>query len=445
LRVKTFLSAWWERLSTSYWFIPSVMTIVATAFSFATVHIDSMINTKWARTAGWIWAGGPEGARNVLATVAGSTITVAGVVFSITIVALTLASSQFGPRLLRNFMNDRATQVVLGVFVSTFLYSLLVLRTIRGTDSNSFVPYLSVTCGLVFAVASVGFLIFFIHHVPSSILAENLIGRVARELLEGIDRLYPDMIGTGEKENDELQSETLPGDFAKEARQLESKESGFIQAIAEDRLLKLATEEHLILRLRRRPGHFVAEGAPLAAGWPADRINDEVGRKFREAFLLGRQRTPTQDVESSIDQLVEVAVRALSPGVNDPFTAISCLEWLGVALIRIGGRRIPSPYRYDKEGHLRVVTETTDFAGLAAAALNQIRQYGRGSIAVVVHLLDVVARVGEQLPQAKDRATLLQHARAVRDDGLAAAQNERDQRDIETRFAAAQSVLTRAR
>jgi uncharacterized membrane protein len=131
--------------------------------------------------------------------------------------------------------------------------------------------------------------------------------------------------------------------------------------------------------------------------------------------------------------------------VYDPFTAISCLEWLGVALIRIGGRRIPSPYRYDKEGHLRVVTETTDFAGLAAAALNQIRQYGRGSIAVVVHLLDVVARVGEQLPQAKDRATLLQHARAVREDGLAAAQNERDQRDIETRFAAAQSVLTRAR
>ena len=131
--------------------------------------------------------------------------------------------------------------------------------------------------------------------------------------------------------------------------------------------------------------------------------------------------------------------------MNDPFTAISCLECLRVALIRVGGRRIPSPYRYDKEGRLRVVAETTDFAGLAAAAPNQIRQYGRGSIAVVVRLLDVVARVREQLPRAKDCAILLEHARAAREDGLAAAENERDQRDIEARFAAAQSALTRDR
>lgn len=440
--MKTFLSTWWERLSTSYWLVPSVMAIVATALSFVTVHIDTMINTKWARTAGWIWAGGPEGARNVLATVAGSTITVAGVVFSITIVALTLASSQFGPRLLRNFMNDRATQVVLGVFVSTFLYSLLVLRTIRGTDATSFVPFLSVTLGVIFAVVSVGFLIFFIHHVPSSILAENLIGRVAHELLEGIDRLYPDAIGEGEREIDASQHSELPPHFEEEAVRLTAHQDGFIQAIADEQLLQLAANENLVFRLRRRPGDFVSKGAALAAGWPADRVTEKVINHFRDAYFFGWQRTPTQDVESSIDQLVEVAVRALSPGVNDPFTAISCIEWLGVALVRLGDRRFPSPYRYDEKNELRVVVDATNFGGFVAAALNQIRQYGRGSPAVVVRLLDVLGRSGELLRQAQDRATLLEHARAVRDDGLEAAKNERDRRDIESEFSKAERALS---
>ena len=189
--MKTFLSTWLERLRASYWVFPSLLAVGAVALSALTLHIDTTINPKWARDTAWIWAGGAEGARNVLATIASSTITVAGVVFSITVVTLTLASSQFGPRLLRNFMNDRGTQLVLGVFVSTFLYCVLVLRAIRGTDQLTVVPFLSVTCGIVFAVASVGFLIYFIHHIGTSIIAENVIARVADDLRSNIDRLYP--------------------------------------------------------------------------------------------------------------------------------------------------------------------------------------------------------------------------------------------------------------
>ncbi len=260
--MKTFFSTTWENLSSSYWFIPTVMSILATGLSFLTVHIDTMVNAKWARAAGWIWAGGPEGARSVLSTIAGSTITVAGVVFSITIVTLSLASSQFGPRLLRNFMNDRATQFVLGVFVSTFLYSLLILRTIRGTDANSFVPFLSVTSGILFAVASVGFLIFFIHHVPNSILAENLVGRVAEELQVRVDRLYPDELGDGPREKKSDVEARLPRGFGEEAEPIHSKKSGFVQAIDEERLLQLAQREGLIIQLCRRPGDFIAEKPP---------------------------------------------------------------------------------------------------------------------------------------------------------------------------------------
>ncbi len=439
--MKTFFSTLWENLRSSYWFIPSLMSLAAAGLSFLTVHLDTMINAKWVRAAGWIWAGGPEGARNVLATIAGSTITVAGVVFSITIVALTLASSQFGPRLLRNFMNDRFMQVVLGVFVATFLYSLLVLRTIRGTDTSSFVPFLSVTCGILFAVSSVGFLIFFIHHVPTSILAENLIGRVAADLQDRIEYLYPDLLDGRPRESKSDIDAQLPSAFPEEAIPVVATKSGYVQAIDNDTLIALATRHGIIIRLLRRAGDFVAEKSDLALVWPPEKLSEEECARIQSCFFYGWFRTPVQDIEYAIDQLVEVAIRALSPGINDPFTAISCLEWLGVALIKVGERKIPSACHFDEQSHLRLVSDVTDYAGIAAAALNQIRQYGRTSMAVTTRMLDVLARVGAELHQVEDRRVLLGHAQAMREDGLVDAINERDKHDIEICYNRALATL----
>ncbi len=445
--MKVFLSAWWERLRTSYWFVPAILTVSAVALSFLTVHIDTIVSAKWIRATGWIWAGGPEGARNVLATIAGSTITVAGVVFSITIVALTLASSQYGPRLLRNFMADRPTQFVLGVFVSTFLYCLLVLRTIRGTDAAAeFVPFLSVTCGLIFAVISVGFLIFFIHHVSSAILAENLIARVASELRDCAEDLFPDSL---ENEEDEIASEKQLAEetavMETEAHAINAPRSGFIQAVDVEHLFKAASEERLLVRLQRRPGDFVAKGSLLAEVWPKQKAGRQISAAVSDAFYLGRRRTPTQDVEYSIDQLVEVAVRALSPGINDPFTAITCIEWIGGALIHIGGRKMPSRYRRDDEGELRLVTDTTNFAGIAAACLDQIRQYGCASVAVTLRLLDMLARVAGEIDSRSRRQVLAEQARKIRDDGVRAAGNDSDRQQILERFEAVEKALSRAR
>lgn len=439
--MKIFLSAHWERLRTSYWFIPSLLAMGATALSFLTVHWDTALNAKWVRATGWIWAGGPEGARNVLATIAGSTITVAGVVFSITIVSLTLASSQFGPRLLRNFMGDRATQIVLGVFVATFLYCLLVLRTIRGTDEATFVPFVSVTCGLLFAVGSVGFLIFFIHHVSSSILAENLIARVAEDLQTGIKRLFPEMIGEGVDE--ERAEVARPAWADEEAHEIRAERSGFIQAVGADRVLELAREKDLLVCLHRRPGDFVAEGARLAEIWPKEKASPKLSAELRETVLVGRHRTPTQDLEYSIDQLVEVAVRAMSPGINDPFTAITCIEWLGVALLQVSQRKIPPRQRFDADGKLRVIADVTDFAGIASACLDQVRQNGCSSVAVTIRLLDMLERVAKEMRVEKNRAVLAEHARKVQGDGLRHAKNEDDRRAIEERYKVAASACTR--
>lgn len=437
--MKTFLSTCWERLSTSYWFFPSLLALGAIVFSVVTLHVDASIKPQWARDTAWVWAGGAEGARNVLATIASSTMTVAGVVFSITIVTLTLASSQFGPRLLRNFMNDRGTQLALGVFVATYLYCLLVLRAIRGIDQVTVVPFLSVTCGIVLAVTSVGFLIFFIHHISRSIIAENVIGRVAADLQDDIDRLYPESMKGNE--DDPKPEEKLPEDFEKKAQAVESPQSGFIQAIAIDNLLELAAKKNLILRLRRRPGTFIAEGAHLADVVFKDGDENFVRQEILRHFFFGRHRTPTQDIEYSIDQLVEVALRALSPGINDPFTAIACIEWLGASLIRVAERRMPSRWRYDEKGQLRIITDATDFEGIANATFNQLRQYGCKSVAVTIRLLEVLARVGPHLVRQDDRAILSGHARKVCDDGLAAATNENDRREIEQARVAALAAL----
>ncbi|MDQ6911835.1 MAG: DUF2254 domain-containing protein [Verrucomicrobiota bacterium] len=440
--MKVFLSAWLERLRTSYWFIPSLLSISAVILSFVTVHVDTQVKAKWVRATGWIWAGGPEGARNVLATIAGSTITVAGVVFSITIVSLTLASSQFGPRLLRNFMADRATRFVLGVFVSTFLYCLLVLRTIRGTDAATFVPFLSVTCGLILAVASVGFLIFFIHHVSTSILAENLIARVATELREGMDRLFPDSLGEDE---DDAADENEPPEVAawmkEESHRMNAPQSGFIQALDAEQLFNLASEEDLVVRLHHRPGNFVAEGSLLAEVWSKGKAGKKITTALANAFCLGVQRTPTQDVEYSIDQLAEVTVRALSPGINDPFTAITCIEWLGSALVQAGKQKMPSRYQRDEGGKLRLITEATNFSGIASACFDQIREYGCSSVAVTLRLLDVIERVGGQVRAPARSEILAEHARKIREDGIRQAENESDRSQIETRFEATSKAL----
>jgi uncharacterized membrane protein len=186
------LAVFWDSLRSSFWFVPTMMALGAATLSIVTIDTDRVSNAAFANSLGFIWSGGAEGARSILSTIAGSMITVAGVVFSITIVALTLASSQFGPRLLRNFVRDRGNQITLGTFISTFMYCVLVLRTVRVKDEGNFVPFVSVTCGIALAVASIGVLIFFIHHVSRSIQAEFLIAKVGEEFRNSITDHFPE-------------------------------------------------------------------------------------------------------------------------------------------------------------------------------------------------------------------------------------------------------------
>ncbi len=421
-----------DQLRTSYWFVPAVMTVVAAAFSFVTIAVDQQVQVAWVRSVGFFWSGDADGARGLLSTVAGSMITVAGVVFSITLVALSLASSQFGPRLLRSFMRDRANQFVLGTFVSTFLYCLLILRAVRSGDPG-FVPYISVTTSLILTILSLAVLIFFIHHVAMGIQAPSVIANVAGDLFMAIDDLFPEGLGgQGREPGDES---PLPEDFERQARSIPVPYTGYLQALDGTRLLHTATQHNLLVKLVARPGDFVVEGEEALQAWPLERVDDVIVDALARSLVVGRQRTGTQDVEFAIEQLVEVAVRSLSPGINDPFTAITCIDWLGAALCRLATRCFPSSRLYDEDANLRLVVERPlTFPGLLDTAVNQIRQYAGSSVAVRVRLLEMLATVFASTPSLEDRLALQRQAVMIEGATGQAVSEQRDRADIMERY-----------
>jgi uncharacterized membrane protein len=277
---------------------------------------------------------------------------------------------------------------VLVITDHTFIYSLLVLRTIRGDgdDYDSFVPQLAVTVGLLLALASIGVLIYFIHHASTIIQVSHVIAETSADLDRAIDRLFPEKIGQGASQLEQPIKE-LPSDFESNIYGVKANSNGYLQAIDNEELMKFACKHDLLLRLNYRPGKFIVKGSELMMVYPRERITRKLVKKLDDAFILGKERTEQQDVEFSIEQLVEIALRAISPGINDPFTAIRCIDRLSAGLSHLAQRDFPSPYRYDDRKNLRVIAERVTFASLVDTAFNQIRQYGKSDVAVTIRLL----------------------------------------------------------
>ena len=426
----------WYRLRGSFWFLPALMAVAAILFSFTTTTIDRVFLSRESPVQWLVYSGGPDGARAVLSTIAGSMITVAGVVFSITIVVLTLASSQFGPRLVKNFMNVRANQMVLGTFVATFIYGVLVLRTVNAVPGKIFVPGLSVTMAIVMSLLSLGVLIFFIHSVSESIQAQNIIARVRRDLEKAVDRIFPEMIGQAEDlSHGPIQRDyDIPMTCDRDVCQVKASSSGYLQAVDGDALMKLAAEENLLIHLGYRPGNFITRGGCLVTIWPGEKVDEALSEKINEIFIVGPERTLEQDAEFAISQLVEIAVRALSPGINDPITAITCIDWLGAALCQLTSRKLPPSHRYDERNRLRVICKPFAFEGMLDAAFNMIRQNAYTVAAVSIHLLETIATVLAQARRKEDRAALLRHAAMVVHGCKENLSADEDRKDLEIRY-----------
>ena len=402
--MRTRLRKLWDTLRASYWFVPALMMLLASLLWGMTSTTDRMLSVRDGVPVPWLYYDEVDSMRTLVLTIVGTTVGVIGVVYSITMIPLTIAASQFGPRLLRNFLRDRGTHVTLGTFSATIVFCLLVLLQLRDTTAR---PQVSVNVALFLGLCSFLMLVYFINHVAVTIQASNVVAEVSDDLLRAIDRELEPAGQTGAA--GPMPEETLM-EPAAPFRTVLATDSGYLQMRDNEDLLQLASEKDLVIRLLCEPGDFVVAGAPLAHLWPHTAGADDVDGRINRACILGVQRTLVQDVTFGINELVEVAIRALSPAINDPFTAMTCLDWLGEALCRLCGKAFPPACRLDQEGRLRLLLNPITFPRMADAAFNQIREYGRQSSAVTLRLMHTLEVVASCTRTAEQRRSLLHHA-----------------------------------
>ena len=402
----------WDDLRSSFWFMPSLMVAASMVFAAALIELDSAANYRWLAQWPRLFGAGAEGASQMLSTLAGSTMTVMGVTFSMTLVALALASSQYTSRILRNFMRSRVTQGTLGMFAGIFAYCLIVLRTIRGGEGVvEFVPSMAVFAAFILALVGVGVLIYFIHHIASSIQASSIIASVAEETMAAVDRLFPERLGHGPDEEDE--QGPLPQSPAGQAWQAVTAElNGYIQGVDNDALLRLARDRKTIVRMEHCIGSFVVRNTPLAHLAMADPPDQATIAALNACCSIGRHRTVEQDVAFGIRQIVDMAMKALSPGVNDTSTAVMSVDYLTAILAQLASRKFPSSHRYEA-GELRVIAVAPAFEDLLAEAFDQIRASAAGNVAVLARMLGALTTLAGLTTRPRHRQAFGDQARQI--------------------------------
>lgn len=411
----------WVRMRDSLWFLPGMLTLVGAVLAILVTQAEErgVFDVEVLRS--WVFGGGVDGARGVLGAIAGGLITVTGVVFSVTIVALQLASTQFTPRILRNFTADRGNQLVLGVFIGTFTYTLLVLRTIRSADDGEdpFVPRVGVTLAVVLVLVAIGFLIFYINHSARSIQVAAILDRVARRTISDVHRLFPEQVGHADEAEP---PDPRPAD--RPSTTVTAAAAGYLQAVDGRSLFELGKGRRLVIAMEPHVGDFVLPGQALAAVYPPNAVDEEVCGAIRRAFLLGPERTPEQDVEFGIVEVSDIGIKALSPGINDPTTAFRCIDRLSEILLELGTRAPPNPWRTE-EGQVHYLARHPTFERAVGLAFDQIRHFGASNPGVALKLLEVLTCLAPLVPASR-RPALIAQARAVLDDARARMESTAD-------------------
>ena len=426
-------------LRASFWFVPLLIVIVNVVLAVALIEADSAGSDRWLAQWPRLFGAGAEGSRQMLSTLAGSMMTVLGVTFSMTLVALTLASSQYTSRILRIFMRSRTTQTALGVFAGTFTYCLIVLRTIRSGSVDEFIPGLAVFFAFVLALGSVGVLIFFIHHIASSIQASAIIASVARETYSAIDRLFPGEKepGAGEDENEEQFLRLLN---EKAWCTVPAEESGYIQNVDSDALLRLARDKNTILRMERGIGDFVVQKTALASLALEEAPDKETIAAINAAYSISIHRTVDQDPAFGVRQIEDIALKALSPGVNDTSTAVMCVDHLTAILAHLAGRQRP-PSRLCKDGELRVITIVPTFESLLADSFDQIRRSAAGNVVIMACILSALDNIASLTDSQRHREALCKQMQWIAELAERTIESAHDRAHIKMRLTPLRETL----
>lgn len=402
-----------DYVRTSFWAIPALLLLAAALLAALTLWLDIVILPPVDFGAfDWLNPSEMQGVAELLGTTAAAVLGVAGVTFSITIASLTLASQQFGPRLIRNFTQDRFTQTVLGFFIATFFYCMLSMQLGSVVLTDSYSPLSTLVTVLVLTIVDLLLLVLFIHHICKAIQAETIIFDVADEMRRRAISLLPLELGEAPEEDHKALT-ALDADLKARGDDVRATSDGYVRAIDYTALLKYADKHEQTIGVAQRAGDYVLKGSLLAKVVGAQRP-DDLDAVLNDLIVIGRSRNPRQDLEFSIRQLVEIALRALSPGINDPFTAITCVNHLGTLINMVSTRAIPARSWVNEAGDIRLLVKTTTFEGLVEAAFNQIRQEASSHVDVTVRLLDVLHELILLAKNRKQVSALLQQARLIR-------------------------------
>ncbi len=426
-----------EALRTSLWVISTAEILAAAALFLATYALDRAAYNGSLTLPAWVNNGSADAARQILTALAAAIITVVGLVFSIVIVALTLASTQFGPRMLRNFIRDRGVQFTLGTFVASFFFAILTLGSVSHGPHGDFVPHLSITATLALTLVDLAVLVYFIHHVAISIQLPEVIAGIARDLSNAIAAEFA--ADDGERRASLASAGTLPERLEVDGAPIPATRSGYLQFVRYSTLVDIATDADAVIQLLYRPGHFVVQGLPLARVWPAS-AEPAIARELDRTHVTGAHRTLRQDLAFAIDQLVEIAIRALSPAVNDTFTALTCIDWLSDGLCQITAAWHSRRVYFDETGKVRLIATEPSYERFVDRAFDKIRQAGRGVPAVMIRQLDALTRIAEYTTTTEQRDILLRQADMILRSNEETVSEPMDRTDVQRRYDALVSL-----
>lgn len=416
------------------------MVAISITLAVVLIEVDSAGFNQWLIQWPRLFGVGAEGARLMLSTLAGSMITVMGTTFSMTLLALVLASGQYTSRILRNFMRNSVTQATLGVFASIFAYCLIVLRTIRGGGGvDEFVPSLAVFFALVMSLGGVGILIYFIHHIALSIQASSIIDSVAKETNAAIDRLLPTTSDKALNE-DEDRHQILESLDERSWYPVPAVRSGYILSVNNHTLMCLAQDNSTIIRMEQGIGAFIVQETPLvslALTYPPDQ---KIITALNGAYIIGAHRTVDQDPAFGIRQIVDMAMKALSPGVNDTSTAVMCVDYLTSIMARLTHRQFPPSYRYEGEA-LRVVAIEPSFESLLSASFDQIRSNAEKNVAILIRILGALETIGSMTSKLSHLRALDEQRQCIAELAARSFESSYDRALLESRLSKVRETL----
>jgi uncharacterized membrane protein len=418
----------WRELKASFWFIPVLIIILSIPTAIGFAYLDDVVTLSRQGLQRYFFVNSSDSARSILSTISGAMVGVAGTVFSVTLVALTLASSQLGPRIIKNFMYVRLNQVVLGAYVATYLYCLIILNTIKGNNGFTFIPSISILFALILAVVNIVLLIVFIHQITISLQADKMISDIHKYLTSQITTLFPD-----EQEKIEYINEEQANNIKllySNIISLKSHKSGYLQYLALETLIEQVAIDNSLLELKVRTGDYIVKDSEIGKIYQITNAVESRLEKIKDQFIIGKTRTSQQDFEFSIHQMVEIASKALSPGVNDPFTAIACIDNLTAVMSYLTQVRFPPRYLFDKDKNLRIISDTFNFEGVLNAAFNQIRQFSSGNPAVIIKLMEALITLSKFTTKESDKKAVINHAKMVLNVGKTSIKEENDLKDL---------------